>query len=63
MNRRDSAAWCACGFLAFLWTCATAAAGADLGEGTDLEIGGPGKGHGKFFQVVDITFDSKNHIT
>jgi len=35
---------------------------ADLGEGTDLEIGGPGKGRGKFQQVVDITFDARNRL-
>ena len=35
---------------------------ADLGEGTDLEIGGPGRGKGKFQQVTDLAFDAKNRL-
>jgi hypothetical protein len=35
---------------------------ADLGEGTDLEIGGPGPGRGKFQQVRDLVFDARNRL-
>ncbi|HKI34312.1 MAG TPA: NEW3 domain-containing protein [Gemmataceae bacterium] len=48
--------------LLFLLTTALAAPAADLGEGTDLEIGGPGKGRGKFQQMADLTFDAKNQL-
>ncbi len=43
-------------------TAAPARATTDLGEGADLEIGGPGAGKGKFQQVADITFDAKNQL-
>lgn len=43
-----------------LLTLPCSASGASKGEGSDLEIGGPGAGEGKFAFVRDIAFDKKN---
>ena len=39
-----------------------ACSAAQLGEGSDLELGGEGTGNGKFKEVADITFDSANNL-
>ncbi len=50
-----------------LLTCLLAAGTAasaqnELGEGSDLELGGPGKGKGKFANIADLAFDSANNL-
>src|SRR5947209_13638241 len=48
--------------LVFLLLSGSALRGQDLGEGSELEIGGPGAGKGKFNLVTDIAFDAKNQL-
>src|SRR5579872_3730408 len=59
MSRRNAASW-VLGLL--MLSVASAAPAADLGEGTDLEMGGPGRGRGTFQDVRDILFDARNHL-
>lgn len=48
--------------LAPLALAAPVARAAGLGEGADLEIGGPGAGEGKFAQLADIAFGPEDHL-
>ena len=50
-------------FLFGLWLTGTqATAHSILGEGSKWEIGGPGSGHGTFYQIRDLVFDAHNQM-
>ena len=56
-----SVIYCSIAAAALVLASAGAALGAK-GQGSDLEIGGPGEGQGKFRELRDITFDSQNRL-